>query len=133
MSTARVRATEDDGASVEVDGVTRRAHTLVAGDASGEVLVLDEPLSLWGGLDPETGRIIDEHHAQFGAVMTGRVVVLPSGRGSSSSSSVLAEVLRLGTGPAAIVLSAPDPILTIGALVAAELYATTCPVVVLED
>jgi len=133
MSHASVRATEDDGATVEVDGVSRRAHTLVAGRAEGEVLVLDEPLSLWGGLDPETGRIIDDHHAQSGALVTGCVVVMPNGRGSSSSSSVLAEALRLGTGPAAIVLAAPDAILTIGALVAAELYATSCPVVVLED
>ena len=41
---------------------------------TGEALVLDEPLSFWGGLDPETGRLIDVHHPQAGAMLTGRVL-----------------------------------------------------------
>jgi predicted aconitase with swiveling domain len=57
---------------------------------------------------------------------------MPSGRGSSSSSSVLAEAIRCGTGPAGIVLAEPDPILVVGALVAARLYGLACPVVVAE-
>ena len=57
---------------------------------------------------------------------------MPCGRGSSSSSTVLAEAIRLGTAPAAIVLSEPDPILVIGALVAQRLYARTCPIVVVS-
>ena len=61
--------------------------------------------------------------------MTGRVLVMPSGRGSSSSSSVLAESLRLGTGPAAIVLSEPDVIISVGAMAASALYGVVCPVV----
>lgn len=108
------------------------ARTLVAGAAEGPALVLDEPLSLWGGMDPHDGRVVDAHHPQVGAVVTGTVLVLPVGRGSSSSSSVLAEALRLRTGPAAVVLAVADPILTIGALVAAELYGTVCPVVVVD-
>jgi predicted aconitase with swiveling domain len=58
---------------------------------------------------------------------------MPFGRGSSSSSSVLAEATRLGSGPAAIVLSEPDPILPLGALVAQELYGLTVPIVVLAE
>jgi predicted aconitase with swiveling domain len=94
-------------------------------------LVLSEGLSLWGGLDPATGRLIDAHHPQRGAVLTGRVLVMPSGRGSSSSASVLAEAVRAGTAPAAIVLGEPDLILAIGAAVAEELYGVRVPVVVL--
>lgn len=94
-------------------------------------LVLDEGLSLWGGMDPATGELIDAHHPQRGAVLTGRAVVMPSGRGSSSSASVLAEAVRAGTAPAAIVLSEPDLILSIGAAVAEELYGVRIPVVVL--
>jgi predicted aconitase with swiveling domain len=97
---------------------------------SGDILVLDEPLSFWGGLDPSTGRIIDRRHPQNGASVTGKVLVMPAGRGSSSSSTVLAEALRLGTGPASIILSEPDPIIEVGALVARELYGIDCPVVV---
>jgi hypothetical protein len=55
---------------------------------------------------------------------------MPGGRGSSSSSSVLAECLRRGTGPAGLVLAIPDPILAVGALVARALYGLRCPVVV---
>jgi predicted aconitase with swiveling domain len=96
----------------------------------GHALVLDEPLSLWGGMDPTTGEIIDAFHPQRGARLTGRVVVMPSGRGSSSSASVLAEAVRSGTAPAAIVLGEQDLILAIGAAVAQELYGVTLPVVV---
>jgi predicted aconitase with swiveling domain len=95
-------------------------------------VVLDEPLSLWGGFDTATGRIIDRRHPQVGSELAGHVVVMPSGRGSSSSSSVLAEAIRVGTAPAAILLLEPDEILSLGALVAEELYGRTCPVLVLE-
>jgi predicted aconitase with swiveling domain len=94
-------------------------------------LVLAEGLSLWGGMDPATGELIDAHHPQRGAILSGRVVVMPSARGSSSSASVLAEAVRAGTAPAAIVLGEPDLILAIGAAVAEELYGVRVPVVVL--
>lgn len=103
------------------------------GDAEGEVLALEAPLSFWGGVDPETGKIIDRRHPQFGEAVLGRMLVLPHGRGSSSASSVLAECLRLGTGPAAIVLEVSDEILLAGALVAAELYGSVCPIVVADS
>lgn len=109
------------------------AVTLVPGEASGVVLVLDEPLSFWGGVDPSSGEVIDVHHPQRGANVAGRVLVMPSGRGSSSSSSVLAEAIRVDTAPAAIVLLEPDPILALGAIVARELYGRTIPVVVAPE
>jgi predicted aconitase with swiveling domain len=93
-------------------------------------LILTAPLSFWGGIDPETGKIIDVHHPQLGAIIAGKVLVMPSGRGSSSSSTVLAEALRLGKGPAAIVLDQPDPIIWLGAYVAELLYGVVCPVTV---
>ncbi len=106
---------------------------LVAGRARGEALILDEPLSLWGGADPRTGTIIEPAHPQRGAVMTGRILVVSHGRGSSSSSSVLAEMLRLGVGPAGIVLREMDSILVVGSLVAGALYGAVCPVVLSTD
>jgi len=108
-------------------------RTLVAGRAKGEVLVLSEPLSFWGGVDPATGLIVDRLHPQAGADTRGKILVMPAGKGSSSSSSVLAEVIRSGTGPAGIVLFEPDHILALGALVASELYGLEVPVVVLEE
>lgn len=106
-------------------------RTLVAGRGAGITLVLHAPLSFWGGLDPETGELIDTHHPQRGAFVTDRILVMPSGRGSSSSSYVLAEAIRAGTAPAAIVLREPDGIVALGAIVARELYGTRIPVVVL--
>ena len=96
----------------------------------GRVLVLSEPLSLWGGMDPSSGEVIDAHHPQRGANLAGRVVVMPSTRGSSSSASILAEAVRAGTAPAAIILGEPDLILAIGATVAEELYGRRVPIVV---
>ena len=101
-------------------------------EVAARALVLDEGLSLWGGMDPVTGELIDSRHPQRGALLTGRVLVMPSGRGSSSSASVLAEAVRAGTAPAAIVLGEPDLILSIGSAVAEELYGIVVPVVVVS-
>ena len=100
-------------------------------EISGRALVLDDGLSLWGGMDPATGELIDARHPQRGASLTGRIVVMPSGRGSSSSASVLAEAVRAKTAPAAIILGEPDLILSIGSAVAEELYGIVVRVVVL--
>ena len=108
----------------------RDGRAYAAGDVDGIALVLSQPLSFWGGIDVSTGRIIDRTHPDVGKCVTGPVLVMPGGRGSSSSSSVLAESLRLGTGPAGIVIALPDPILTVGALVAESLYGVRCPIVV---
>lgn len=110
--------------------MTRAGRAYAPGEAEGPALVLSEPLSLWGGIDVETGMIIDRAHPHAAASVAGTILVMRSGRGSSSSSAVLAEAVRRGTGPAAIVLATPDPILTVGAIVAASLYGIECPVVV---
>ena len=109
------------------------ADTLVPGRAAAPVLALHEPLSFWGGYDAATGRIIDRRHPQSGTICAGRIIVVRAGRGSSSGSSVLAEALRAGTGPAGFVLAERDAILTVGALVALELYAVACPIVVAPE
>ena len=102
----------------------------MAGEAAGAALVLMEALSFWGGIDADTGNIIDRSHPDLGKNVTARILVMPGGRGSSSASAVLAETIRRGTGPAGIILAIPDPILTVGALVAHSLYGLRCPIVV---
>jgi predicted aconitase with swiveling domain len=99
---------------------------------TARALVLQDGLSLWGGMDPATGELIDAHHPQRGANLAGRAVVMPNARGSSSSASVLAEAVRAGTAPAAIVLGEPDLILAIGAAVGEELYGNRIPIVVVD-
>ncbi|MBM3689606.1 MAG: DUF126 domain-containing protein [Actinobacteria bacterium] len=105
---------------------------VTSGEASGAVLKLDEPVSFWGGIGPD-GDIIDVRHPQHGAVVTGRILVMRSGRGSSSGTYVLAELLRLGIAPAGIVLTEPDGIIATGALVAAELYDVQMPIVTVSE
>src|SRR5207344_66391 len=100
----------------------------VSGAATGPILRLDESLSFWGGLDPATGTIIDRWHPQRGVSVAGRMLMMPGGRGSSSGSATLAEALRLGNGPAAILMLERDAIVVVGAMVAAELYGLACPV-----
>ena len=111
--------------------VSVAATPIVPGIAEGPSLVLDQPLSWWGGIDPRDGTIIDAHHPQRGQPTAGRVLILPGGRGSSGGSAVLAESMRLRTAPAALVLGEVDPILVVGVMVGAELYPDrNCPLVV---
>jgi predicted aconitase with swiveling domain len=108
-------------------------QTLVAGNASGPTIVLTQPLSFWGGYDVKKGRIIDPRHPQTGRSVAEMIVIMPHAKGSSSSSSVLAEAIRNGTGPRGIILREKDLIISIGAIVARELYGTEVPVVVLNE
>ena len=108
------------------------AQILLGGEAEGPLTRWSAPLSFWGGYDAVAGRVIDRTHPAFGETIAGAILAMPSGRGSGSASSVLAEAIRLGNAPAAILLGASDPIIGIGAIVAARLYGTVCPVAVCE-
>lgn len=107
-------------------------RVLVDGEGCGAALVLSEPLSFWGGVDERTGTIIDHHHPQRGETVAGRVVVLARTRGSTSSSGVLAELVRRGVGPAALLLAEPDLAVVAALTVAAELYGIRVPAIVLN-
>ena len=69
---------------------------ILATEAAGEVIAFDEGLSFWGGVDPDTGRVIDAHHAAHGASLAGKVVLMPTSRGSCSGSGVFASTGALG-------------------------------------
>jgi len=106
---------------------------VVAGSAKGIAVVSTQPISLWGGLDPQSGKIIDKRHERCGEVITGKVFVFPGGKGSSTASAVLLESIRVGTAPAAIINTHVDPILALGAIVAEVLYQQSIPIVVLSQ
>lgn len=113
--------------SAAVSGTWR---VLAPGQAEGKLLILQAPLSFWGGYDALTGTIIDASHPDVGTVCAGRILAMSQTKGSSSASSVLAEAIRRGTAPAAIILGRPCGILATGALVADALYGLKCPVMV---
>lgn len=73
-----------------------QGRALVAGEAEGEALVTDQPLSFWGGYDQRTGEIIDRRHPLSGQIAAGRVLALPASRGSSTTTAVLLEAVKLG-------------------------------------
>lgn len=109
------------------DGVIS-AKVLYPGSAEGPLLKLTAPLSFWGGIDPASGDIILGNHPQRGRNVRGTVLVLADPIGSSSSSSVLLELINNGIAPAAILLGEPDAILIVGCLVARELGLQAPPV-----
>ncbi len=111
----------------------KASRVLNPGRAAGQVLLLDETLSFWGGFDPATGRILDRRHPQAGETVTGRVLVMPGSRGSAGTPAALAESIRAEAGPAAILLTKPDVNIAVGALVADRLYGTETPVLVVAD
>lgn len=110
-----------------------RGHASIDGMASGTLLKLAEPLSLWGGVDLQTGGIVDASHPQRGEVLANRLLAMPGSRGSSSSSSALVELARAKRAPAGVITTRADPILTIGALVADDLYGATIPILIISD
>lgn len=115
-----------------MDAGQRRGRPLVAGAAEGEALVVEQALSFAGGISLASGRIIDVHAPQRGDRVAGRILVMPVGRGSSTSSSVLAECIRLGVAPNAIILPGIDQILAVGSLVARTLYDRVCPILLVD-
>ena len=103
-------------------------RSLVDGAAVAPLLYADVGLSFWGGVDPFSGEVIDRHHPLSGQCLAGRVLAIPSGRGSCTGSSVLMELISNGHAPAALVLAEADEILTLGVLVAQTLFQRSLPV-----
>lgn len=98
------------------------ARIIVAAAARGEILVCEEGLSFWGGVDPVTGTIIDAQHPQKGLSVAGRIVMMPTSRGSCTGSGVLLGLALAGRAPAALIFREAEDVLTLGALIAGRLF-----------
>jgi predicted aconitase with swiveling domain len=110
-----------------------KGKPLVAGEALGEALVSNEPLSFWGGYDQHTGEIIDRRHSLSGEIAVGRILALPFSRGSSTTTAVLLEAVRAGTAPAAILTTGVDSFFALASIVADEIYGKPIPIVALAE
>ena len=99
-------------------------------DITGEVMACRDPISFWGGVDPNTSAVIDPHHPRKGKAMAGKFVLMPTSRGSCSGSGVLLELALQGRAPAALVFAEDEMVLTLGAVVADRIFAR--PVTVLR-
>lgn len=103
---------------------------IVAAEVSGPLLLCEEGLSVWGGVDPATGEIIDAHHPQHGQFLTGKIVMMPTSRGSCTGSGVLLGLAFAQNAPHALIFRENEDILTLGALVATKLFDR--PIAVLQ-
>jgi predicted aconitase/predicted aconitase with swiveling domain len=102
---------------------------VLPGEAHGPVLASPEGLSFWGGVDPASARVIEAHHPLHGATLAGAVLVMPTSRGSCSGSGVLLDMAMNGRAPAALVFREDEDVLTLGALIAAQMFGLAVPVV----
>src|SRR5262245_58404147 len=111
--------------------VILQGKVIIRGEARGQALVSQEPLSFWGGYDWRTGEIIDRRHPLSAAIAKGKVLAIPSTRGSSTTTAVLLEAIRAGTAPVAILTTGHDFFFALASVVAEELYRSTLPLVAL--
>ncbi|KXA98344.1 hypothetical protein AKJ37_00300 [candidate division MSBL1 archaeon SCGC-AAA259I09] len=88
------------------------------GEAKGEALVSEEPISFLGGIDPETGEVIEQGHQLENKCVKNRVLVFPHGKGSTVGSYVLYQLARNGNAPVAIINDSAEPIVAVGAIIA---------------
>jgi predicted aconitase/predicted aconitase with swiveling domain len=102
---------------------------LVGGETQGRFLHAEMGLSFWGGVDPFSGEVIDRHHPLSGECITGKILAIPSGRGSCTGSSVMLELILNGHAPAGLVLAEPDEILALGVLIAQIVFGASFPVI----
>ena len=116
-----------------MDKLTLQGKPFITGSASGEALVSHEPLSFWGGYDWTTAEIIDRRHPLSGSIAKGKILAVPFTRGSSTTTAVLLEAIRVGTAPNGIITTANDFFFALASVVATELYNKPIPLVAVSE
>ncbi len=114
-----------------MDGILN-CKVLTAGIGKGELLVTHQSISLWGGVDPASGIIVDPRHELFERSITAKVLAFPFGTGSTGAPMVMLELIKQGTAPAAIVNVETDPLLVAGPIIGRHFYKHVIPVVCLD-
>ncbi len=94
-----------------------KGRVISRGVARGSALVSDEPLSFLGGVDAATGEVIDPRHGLYGCSIANRVLVFPTGKGSTVGSYVIYQLKKRGVAPAAIINEVSETIIAVGAII----------------
>ena len=92
-------------------------RVIKAGYAAGEALVSPEPIGFLGGVDGETGIVTERGHPLEGECVAGKVLVFPTGKGSTVGAYVLYQLTVNGLAPAAILNAESEPIVAVGAII----------------
>ena len=87
------------------------------GSAEGVALVSSSPISFYGGVDPESGMIIERGHELRGQSVKGRVLVFPYGKGSTVGSYILYRLKKRSLAPSAIINEKCETIVAVGAII----------------
>lgn len=109
------------------------ATCILPGTNRGQLLSTHQPISFWGCVDPLTGNISDKRHELFGKSISKKVLVFPFGKGSSTGSLMLLELLRLDLAPAAMINIRTEPLLATGPVVGKHFYGKTFPIVNVDE
>ena len=94
------------------------ARIIFFGKASGEALVTSQAISFFGGVDPETGVVVERGHELEGQSIAGKVLVFPTGKGSTVGSYTLYRLKHNGMAPAAILNAQCETITAVGCIIA---------------
>lgn len=94
-----------------------KCRIISKGKDSGNALVTKDPISFLGGVDPKTGIVIDKKHELYNECITDKILVIPSGKGSTVGSYVIYQMANNNTAPRAIICQKAEPIIAIGAII----------------
>jgi uncharacterized protein len=97
--------------------VTLRARVIRAGRAEGPAMVSSVPIGFLGGVDPDTGVVLEPGHPLQGRSVKGRVLVFPTGKGSTVGSYTILRLAHSGAAPVAIVNAESEAIVAVGAII----------------
>lgn len=99
-------------------GVKRKAKVVVGGRAEGKALISSQPITFFGGVDPKTGEVVEEGHEIRGERVSRKVLIFPSGKGSTVGSYVLYSLAKRHVAPVAIINTKFDAIVASGCIIA---------------
>jgi predicted aconitase with swiveling domain len=87
------------------------------GSATGKTLVTSMGISFYGGVDPESGCVVEKGHELEGQSIAGRVLIFPTGKGSTVGSYTLFRLKKAGLAPAAIINAESETITAVGCII----------------
>ena len=94
-----------------------RGRKISGGRAEGLALVSHEPISFFGGVNPDSGVVTEKGHELEGQTVKNTVLVFPNGKGSTVGSYTLYRMKRNGVAPRAIINVECEPIVAVGAII----------------
>ena len=100
-----------------IGGGIMKGRKIFSGKTEGEALVTSEPISFFGGVDPDTGVITDRGHEIEGQSISGKVFVFPYGKGSTVGSYTMYQLKKNGKAPLAIINKETETVVAVGAII----------------